>query len=211
MPDTTLAHGDISQVVFVTKCGNRRAFNIRNYQLTDTYPGGDDLVHLVEELWQRVTTAWVRMLHPTANPEWIYARRIRPTIGDWATRTGTLVPTTRIPGELYPPQICFLTRLLATTATNVRKGRWYMSFCPGGAIDTNGEITPAFKGRADIFGADLVTAADTTTVGGNGLHLPGLYHRASLSFSPIDAWELQRFWATQRRRWDGNQPYGLPY
>jgi len=143
--------------------------------------------------------------------EAVYARRIQPTTGDLVSFSTAVAAVTRFPGEGYPPQIAMLVRLFGTTTNNVRRGRMYWPFVPSKAINPDGTIHTSYLPRADTLAQELVLAADTTTQGGNGLHLPGLFHRATLNFTPIDSWEVMPKWATQRRRWDGNQPYGLPY
>jgi len=212
MPDHILHHGDITVVVFVLKQGpTRRAFCLRNYQLTDTYPGDDDSLSLATAIFSQTAPYWNRCLVGNSVLETVYVKRIRPTMGDFASYSTTVAPVTRFPGQHYPPQIAFLVRLIGVTPTNIRKGRMYWPFVPSQAIGTTGIIHPGYAVRADTLAQELVLAMDTTGWGGNGLHLPGLFHRASLNFTPIDSWELAPFWATQRRRWDGNQPYGLPY
>jgi len=210
MPDTVMHHGDIAQVIILSKSPVYRAYTIRWYQLTDTYPGDDDASWLAIELFRRIAGTWNAGLATGCFIEAVWARRFRPTIGDWHAHSEAILPSSRLPGAPQPPQVAFLIRLIATTSTRRLTGRTYLPFVSTRAMNEHGTFSPGVAGRMGNIGNELTAAADTTTEGGNGLFLPGLYHRSSLSLSPLDSHELSHKWATQRRRYRPNQPYGLP-
>jgi len=211
MPDWTIQHGNVAQVIFVSAVGERSAMNIRWYQLTADYAGDDSAEFLAETVVQEMAGQWNGCLQKEAFPAWVYCRRYHPTVGDYFARQVGPSLGSHFPGKLAPPNVAILVRLLGIGATGLKKGRIYIPWAPLLALNQHGVMVGAYETRLNNFAFKLVSALDTGVWGGNGIHLPVIWHRATSTTTELDDWEVVKKWASQRRRYDGNQPYPLPF
>lgn len=108
---------------------------------------------------------------------------------------------------LLPTATCGLIAKYTTLAGHANRGRAYIPF-PGEADndDNTGRPTNAYVVKLNTLRDDMIIAVPVAVGGGSLDMLPVIFHRSSLSSTPLSICASRQFWATQRRRSDFGRP-----
>jgi hypothetical protein len=102
-----------------------------------------------------------------------------------------------------PQQVSPLISWVTGVPGRAGEGRFYSPFPPTSGINTlTGQVNPIFRASLAALGASLVTFTNFGVVPNTGNVQMVLFHRATLTGTPITNLVARTKWATQKRRGD---------
>lgn len=203
--------GDIIQARFYCRLGIQGAVNVRHYRVTTKSGSGATVPQIAVALAAMgFPAAYQAQLVADAEYRGLDITLIRPTLGvphQDASGQGAGLNA----GDVLPPQTSGLIKLLTAQGGRGNRGRVYIPFpCE---IDNTASAQPGtdYINGLVLLGNLFSTALTAVGAAGNLNDLvPVLFHRKTLTTTPVTGSVARNLWATQRRRGYLGRPNATP-
>lgn len=192
---------DIVEAISVNRTATQLGLNVRHYQLMSSSGTGPTLGDLATALETAIGAQYKAVLNLLATHQGIYVRRVAPLPISAPCWDVSLAGVGLGTGDLAPKQTCGLISWFTARGGRSGRGRTYIPFPGEVNSDANGRPLQAYiDGMSNIA---AVWFSLRTIAGPNGgTFWPVLFHKSTLSCTPLTALKVRDKWATQRRRGD---------
>jgi len=195
----TVQTNDLLEMRLVTTFGSQTAFNVRHYTMTAGTSGSTTLGQCATALDSAFRALYRAVLSAGANWRGTMVRRILPIPPSPPAWDVTNAGAGLVAGDTIPGQCCGVISLITAFAGRAFRGRVYVAF----PSETDNQATgiPSAGYSTNLTSLANQFATSLTLVGTGAITLtPGLFHRTTLTASPIVGAIGRGFWGTQRRR-----------
>jgi hypothetical protein len=201
-----MAVNDIIEFKIFSQAPSQVAINVRHYKITFEVGEGASLEAMAGNLAAALAPLYTPIMASNAVFAGVTARHIFPLPVRLETAIqGTATGGTAV-GEALPKQVSGIITLGTGLAGRANRGRIYIPFPTEANNEANSTPDATYLQSLALIGLQLVLTR-TVTVGVNTTDIaPVIWHRETLTSTPITMFIDRDKWATQRRRGDYGRP-----